>query len=900
MKKSAMFSFQLLIFSPWNLVFGKFIVSFQSKGELSTNEWAKYTGKIPPMKEFTSCHWEKIRYFASDYTAVWGYCQKASKEGQGIDCTQFYHRGDPLTMNRHIKVYGWIGGKTQTTASIKNYSHRQWNHFCWQYSSITGHSMFYFNGQLVDLVETNENSTIGSDDNNLPSALIIGQEQDSISGRYELSQIFIGDISALNIWDYLLGTEVILNISKCRRFVSGNIANWDKEKYLVNKARVIDIEDENMFCKREVEFALFKQSETLENAKTLCVAYGGRIASPQNLEENNAMLEILSKHGSHCLNMKLPIQKGRALWLGFQRINDTWFITNDDNPIKKASFENWDKFTPLYPDIGCTFLQTDGYWGFRDKTSCSGLELCTICMFEETPVISLKGELCGLYSPHDYNYYLYINSSYQVERFLGYKTYGISQMSDGWKSEAEGANISLQGQGNPLGRQTWTWYNRRCSVGTPSIKVLSLSVCEFGTEFTCKSGRCISIERRCNQVKDCKDGSDEDDCELIRIPNNYNKIQAPGNTDEQQSPLPIQTKLHIIHVDMINTARMLLGLTIEITMKWADSRLTFANLNRRKKNPVPKYIVDQLWLPLDNVIQENAVIGKIYRDDIQRVFVTPVANPIPLNRLETFEEHIYRGSENPMEISQRFRVEYDCLFRLEKFPFDTQQCNLTLKMMLQTNNSIMLVPDIDPIVYNGEMKVGQFYIGNLSVTTVTHEEETRFVGIINLTRIFNYQLTNSFVPTILLWLIAYSTLFIGIDQFNVRFMGTLTSLLVLSSLLSSISKSLPTTSYFKFIDLWFLWYLANIFCMVLHHVYVNMQKSKFKKDTTLRPGNNVIVVSEMTKEAKNADHSFKKTKMCKENSEQNGKVNIFRRAIIIFPVEIIIFNFIYFILTTNM
>ena len=88
--------------------------------------------------------------------------------------------------------------------------------------------------------------------------------------------------------------------------------------------------------------------------------------------------------------------------------------------------------------------------------------------------------------------------------------------------------------------------------------------------------------------------------------------------------------------------------------------------------------------------------------------------------------------------------------------------------------------------------------------------------------------------------------------------------------------------------------------MVLHHVYVNKQKSKEKKDATLRPGNNVIVVSEISKEATNADHSFKKTKMYKENSQQNGKVNIFRRAIIIFPVEIIVFNFIYFILTTNL
>lgn len=32
-------------------------------------------------------------------------------------------------------------------------------------------------------------------------------------------------------------------------------------------------------------------------------------------------------------------------------------------------------------------------------------------------------------------------------------------------------------------------------------------------EFQCKSGECISLSRRCDIHKDCKDGSDEDHCE---------------------------------------------------------------------------------------------------------------------------------------------------------------------------------------------------------------------------------------------------------------------------------------------------------------------------------------------------------------------------------------------------
>ena len=879
---------------------GTFIVSFQSNGTLSTKEWVEYKDKLPIMREFTACHWERLMYFATDYTAVWGYCKQSSKNDTSIKCTQFYHRGDPSTMNRQIKVYGWIGGKKETSVKIETYLHRAWNHFCWQYSSLTGNSTFYYNGQLAGVVHTTETSLTGLDDAEFEGALIIGQEQDGMRGRYELSQIFSGDFSGLNIWNYSLEPEKIWNISKCKDLKSGNIVSWEKDKYLINEAILNDNIDPQIFCKHLPEFALFPQIETLENAKTVCAAHGGRIVSPQNVAENNQIMNILTNHGSHCLSMESALQKGRAIWLGFERLNNSWFITQDDEPIRKASYGNWDRFTPVYPNLGCTFLQTDGYWGFRDKTSCDGLELCTVCMFETTPVISLKGELCNLYSPFDWNYYFSINASYQIDKLVGYKSSVISR-TNRWSLEAESANIILYKDGNPLGRQIWDWYNRRCSKSGRSKKILTLSTCEFGIEFTCEPGRCISMSKRCDRKTDCKDGSDEKKCDTIRIPKGYNKVQAPENAKSHLHPLEISTKLNILHVDMINTAKMLIELTVEITMRWSDSRLTFANLNPRNKNPVPQRIVDQLWLPLENTIQENAIIGKIYPDDVRRVFVIPSTEPISLNPLEMFEDNIYTGSENPLEISQRFRVEYDCLFKLEKFPFDRQRCNISLKMRLNYNNSMSLVQDTFPILYEGEAKVGQFYIKNLSVMAITNAVETRFIGIIDLDRIFNNQITSSFIPTLLLWLLAYSTLFVGIEQFNVRFMGTVTSLLVLSSLLNSISKSLPTTSYFKYIDLWFLWYLANIFSMVLYHVFANNKESNKKADTLLRQQGKVLIVSEVfsnvEKDTSKVLHGLTQDE---DKSTFNKQKSICMNAIVLFPAQIMCFNAIYFVLTNNL
>ena len=87
---------------------------------------------------------------------------------------------------------------------------------------------------------------------------------------------------------------------------------------------------------------------------------------------------------------------------------------------------------------------------------------------------------------------------------------------------------------------------------------------------------------------------------------------------------------------MIDTSKMLVGLTMEIKMRWKDSRVMFANLNKNQKNPVQEEVIDKLWLPLDNIIHENAVIGKVYSDKIRRVFVIPLSDPILLSGFEIY------------------------------------------------------------------------------------------------------------------------------------------------------------------------------------------------------------------------------------------------------------------------
>ena len=52
------------------------------------------------------------------------------------------------------------------------------------------------------------------------------------------------------------------------------------------------------------------------------------------------------------------------------------------------------------------------------------------------------------------------------------------------------------------------------------------------------------MEERCDQIMDCKDESDEDNCKLIEFKDNYNKKVPPITTvKEDHSLIPARIKI---------------------------------------------------------------------------------------------------------------------------------------------------------------------------------------------------------------------------------------------------------------------------------------------------------------------------------------------------------------------
>ena len=114
-------------------------------------------------------------------------------------------------------------------------------------------------------------------------------------------------------------------------------------------------------------------------------------------------------------------------------------------------------------------------------------------------------------------------------------------------------------------------------------------------------------------------------------------------------------------------------------MKWHDQRLTFSNPMINQLNVVPAENVRDLWLPLDDLIHENAIIGEIRLGKFKKV---KVYTSIPENIDATMatENRLFNGSYNWLYASQRMKIKYNCIFEVNKFPFDEKNCEFLMKI----------------------------------------------------------------------------------------------------------------------------------------------------------------------------------------------------------------------------
>ena len=228
-----------------------------------------------------------------------------------------------------------------------------------------------------------------------------------------------------------------------------------------------------------------------------------------------------------------------------------------------------------------------------------------------------------------------------------------------------------------LGKKIWriTGDNSKCHKGKPYETTLKLSGC-FEGEFTCEDGQCIKMEKRCNQVPDCRDETDEKKCKLVILKNSYNKDIPPmeGATDAVKSA-NVNISLTLMKVVEIEETDHSIHLQFQIMLEWRETdRVTYHNLKKEiSLNTLSN--INELWLPLiiyDNTDQKESTRLAPWNEWTTTVTVTREGEFNRSDLRDVDEIEIFKGSKNKLTMYQTYTKQFQCKYQLHRYPFDTQ------------------------------------------------------------------------------------------------------------------------------------------------------------------------------------------------------------------------------------
>ena len=164
------------------------------------------------------------------------------------------------------------------------------------------------------------------------------------------------------------------------------------------------------------------------------------------------------------------------------------------------------------------------------------------------------------------------------------------------------------------------------------------------------------------------------------------------------------------------------------------------------------------------------------------------------------------------------------------YPFDTQSCTMEFRPEGNLDANIKLV--VESLIYQGPTDLTQYFIKTRNM--IFRETDESVVVVVTLGRRLIGVILTVYLPTNVMVIMSQATNYFKPFFFEAVITVNLTIILVICTMFLAISQSLPTTSYMKMIDLWFILVLLVPFIFVLIHTYMDMLRNyehrKDKKD----------------------------------------------------------------------
>jgi hypothetical protein len=362
-----------------------------------------------------------------------------------------------------------------------------------------------------------------------------------------------------------------------------------------------------------------------------------------------------------------------------------------------------------------------------------------------------------------------------------------------------------------LGKHVWTLEkdSYACGKGEPYTMQLKLTGCTEG-EFTCSDGQCIRMEERCDQIPDCGDRSDEEDCRLLMLEESYNKKVPPittvSTTDRTIIPVPVNISIVLMKIVSLQEVSHTIEFQFGIRLEWNENRALFHNLKPDNSlNAMSDSDIGQLWLPYvvyDNTDMKEAV--QLQEGVVDTTMTVTKQGNFTRSGLDVLDEiEIFQGGDNKVTMNQMYTKRFQCEYLLHRYPFDIQKCAIEMNVRALDLKTVMLNPN--DIMMNEKKELTMYIINEWKL--VYRDEDNKKKGIkmeIVLKRRITNELLTTYLPSALLILITYATTFFRTYYFEATVTVNLTTMLVMTTIFIAVMDKLPSTAYIKMVDVWLI------------------------------------------------------------------------------------------------
>ena len=562
------------------------------------------------------------------------------------------------------------GSSDQLSAKIPPLFLKQWTTGCMAVNASSGLIQWVVDGTSVHTTICDELRNSKSRPRDLSKKLVLG----AISYYGDVWLVPSNKVTNLNIFSSALPVEQMERMTKGGSCVGdGDYLAWaDMEWILHGEARIETVNQEEP-CKGDPYVDLYySRFSSMDACMHHCQNLGTRVPSVTNSEDwlrlQSSLKTELYDKGRNTLRLWLPVddQKTEGEWRDFytgsvmQNYTPPWVGSGPDGGIGQ----------------NCAYLVDGNTWGDED---CNHQHFACMCTHDPSTHLEFKG-LCPSSA---IDVYYKPTSDFTDSREL--RLQGLAKTSITYNNEEElwildviDSNVTGMSRAAhasfTLGKHNWTIKgDKGCNRGEPYVTELKMSGCQKGY-FTCNDGQCVSMGQRCNQLPDCRDKSDEMNCQILILEDGYNMEVPPIVSND---PVEVRVSIDLLRLVDIDEEDYSIEIQFEITLVWKEKRATYRNLkNKDSMNTLAKKDVDTLWLP--KVIYENTDqkqttrVGTIWEWET-RVSVRREEQKGSMSGSQSVDEtEIFSGFENSLVMNQTYTHTFQCNYQLSRYPFDTQ------------------------------------------------------------------------------------------------------------------------------------------------------------------------------------------------------------------------------------